>query len=83
MATLVLIKLLPSRCVDSVQERVKDSSTATHKASISIVVASRTTVSCLVVHAGGRAIYASGSPQEDVVMDGKKIASSQVRIRCA
>ena len=29
--------------------------------------------------AGGRAIYASGSPQEDVVMDGRKIASSQVR----
>ena len=30
--------------------------------------------------AGGRAIYASGSPQEDVVMNGKKIASSQVRV---
>ncbi len=34
--------------------------------------------SCVTVLAGGRAIYASGSPQEDVTMNGKKIASSQV-----
>ena len=36
------------------------------------------TNSCVTVHVGGCAIYASGSPQEDVVMNGKKIASSQV-----
>lgn len=34
-------------------------------------------------YTGGRAVYASGSPQEDVMWEGKRIASTQANNMCA
>ena len=34
-------------------------------------------------HTSGRAVYASGSPQEDVMWEGKRIASTQANNMCA
>lgn len=34
-------------------------------------------------HTDGRAVYASGSPQEDVLWEGRRIASTQANNMCA